>query len=156
MQEGQEKPPEEAPVGSEPQETKPPQSPPSSSQAGEMQQPSLVAAGKKGEDKWKLSPPPKSFIIASITILLTIIAGISVAILIGRATNRGLKSEPTPEPTPRLTSRPTQATSEPAVPPLEPNNQAIPANGFESLIDLHKEASPSQESIATQPATPTQ
>lgn len=108
----------------------------------EGEQPSLVTP--PAQEAKKLPLPPKSFLIAVATVILTIIVAVLIAIYLGKATQRGPKSETSlPQtilPSPALT--PAEMTSDEASPEAE---EASPAGRFDQLLapPAGQEATPS-------------
>lgn len=108
------------------------------------QDPQLAPSEKSGqphlmdvqqEPKKKLPLPHRSFFIALITIILTITAGVVIALFIGKMTNRGLKfgaGQETITPTPAvgpLLPIPTQGMEG-----IPEDEEATPTSAFESLL----------------------
>lgn len=145
------------------EETRTQESPPSTPQEeAPMQQPHLVGATQEKKKGISLpsipSLPHKSFIIAIITIGVTIAAGIAIAVNVGKLTQRGPKTKEEVT-TPQIIPRPTLPPKRPTIQESSPSGQeATPSSSFEELLDLEQseEATPSGPRVATEQAQPTQ
>lgn len=110
-------------------------------------QPSLV---RKGETQPRKLPLPRSFVIATLTILATITAGIIFALYLGKITKRGVKpGETIPELTP--VERSNLPLEKPSTPSVEEDNSR-----FDQLLipEEADEATPTSPVIRPIEATP--
>lgn len=109
-------------------------------------QPSLV---KKEETVTRKLPLPRSFLLAVITILVTIIAGVAIARYLGRMTQRGPLTESLPQITPVEQSLEEPVENESTPSPLEDPGR------FDELLNLeeNEEATPASPVIGPKVAT---
>ena len=149
-EEKKEETPQPAPQETKPEETKPQEPTTQPQETPEAQQPHLIETKK--EEKKSFFKEHKSFVLAFIIIVITIIAGIVLALNLGELTQRGPKEE---EIAPVVTPQPTRPPVIPTIKETSPSAQeATPSSKFEELLKEPEEASPSQE--ATEQAQPTQ
>lgn len=168
MDEAEKTPPENKPIIKEEQEKKPEEqnqqqpaseskietasAPSTPQEPSQAQQPNLVETKKKEKKPLKL--PHKSFFIATLTIGITIVAGIVLALNLGKLMQREAKTKKT---TPVVTP---EQTLSPAIPTISSpsNKEATPASKFKELLKPQetKEATASETPTATQEATATQ
>jgi hypothetical protein len=150
-EEKKEETPQPTPQETKPEETKPQEATPHPQETPEAQQPHLIETESK-EEKKSFFAEHKSFILALIIIVITIIAGIALALNLGKLTQRGPKEE---EVTPVITPQPTRPPAIPTIIETSPSAQeATPSSKFEELLKEQEEATPSQE--ASGQAQPTQ
>ena len=118
-------------------------------------QPSLMET-KKDEKKKKALP--KSFMIAAATIVLTITAGVVIALYLGKMTQRGPKQDETGETTtsPTLPESTTPVIEESMQESSQSGKESTGSGSFESFLNLQKsqEASASGPQVSTESALP--
>lgn len=150
---------QQPPEGSKPEKAKIQPSPPTGTQeAPKTQQPSLIKKKEEKKRKIQISAPPKSFIIAVITIGVTIAAGVAIAIYLGKMTKKEPKIQDKGT-TPTVAPIPTRPLAMPTIQESLPSPQeTTPSSSFEELLQPQKtqEAAPSESQTATKEATPTQ
>lgn len=129
------------------QQQQPPQqeqSPPKENQTEQIQQPHLIQSQKK--EKRDLHLPGKSFIVALVTIAITIAVGIGFAFFLSSVLR---KEEPQTQPertSPVVTTIPTQAPPQPTV-----KEETAPSS-FESLLNpTDTSVPPSQSTTSANP-----
>lgn len=147
-EEKKEEAPQQSAEEAKPEETKPQESPePTSQEKPEAQQPHLIETKK--QEKKSIRLPNKSFIIAIITIVITIAGGIILALNLGKLTKRTPKTEEEVT-TPEITPKPTLP---PAIPTIQ---KATPSSEFEELLQPQKSKEATPSKTATEQAQPTQ
>ena len=111
---------------------------------------------KKDEKKKKALP--KSFMIAAATVILTITAGVVIALYLGKMTQRGPKQEETNEttPTPTQPVNTTPFREESMQESSQSGKESTGSGSFESFLNLQKsqEASASGPQVSTESALP--
>ena len=117
-------------------------------------QPSLMEAKKEEKKKIAL---PKSFLIAAVTIILTITAGVVIALYLGKMTQRGPKQDQSSETkTPTLPVSTTPVIKESMQESSRSGKESTGSGSFESFLNQQEsqEASASGPRVSTQSALP--
>lgn len=128
----------------------------SSNPPPDVQQPHLIQTNQVKQKSRRI--PAKSFIIAIVTIGITIAIGIAIALYFGNLTKRKLIVDEKPV-TPQITSKPTQSPIIPTVEEKVPLMQKeSTVSSFESILNQQQstQATSSNTIPATKEATPSQ
>lgn len=116
--------------------------------APEMQQPHLIKSAETKKKRLPFSLPHSSFLIALITITVTIVIGFSLAQLLKSFFQRETTEETTTTPTTQVTAIPTQEVIHP--PRTDTTTEkSIPAGSFDDIME------PTAPKTATSSAPPT-
>jgi len=133
---------EEQKLAPQPQESQPQEAPPPPQMPSSQPKVPLSKGEPKGEPKKLTFPtlpkPHPSFIVAITTILLTIAAGIAIAIILGKLTQRGIKEKGETYNAPMVTTTPTlplETSGSQAPEAASPSGEASPSGSFENMLE---------------------